>query len=111
MTVKELSDALGYRVLCAPSMDREILGGVACDLLSRAMSHMKAGDAWITVISHVNVVAIATLTDPACIIFSDGIEPEAEVLDRAREHGVNLLSASKDTFSVCAEISAICNLE
>ncbi len=46
---------------------REILSGYSCDLLSWVMAHGKAGMAWITVQTHMNVVAVATLMDMAAI--------------------------------------------
>lgn len=104
MTVKELAKKMNYRVLCMPNEEREITGGYAGDLLSWVMGRMQADCAWITIMSNVNIVAVASLADPACIILSENVEPDQDTLNRAVQQGVNLLSSSKDTFSVCAEI-------
>ena len=56
--------------------------------------------------SNVNVVAVAALTDPACIILSEGVSPEEGVLERARLQGVNMLRTSNTTFEVCADVKA-----
>lgn len=104
MTVKELSESFGYRVLCMPDESREVKGGYAGDLLSWVMGRLNAGNVWVTIMSNVNIVAVATLGDPSCIILSEGVVPEQEVIDRAQTYGINLLTTEKTTFAVCAEI-------
>ena len=90
-----------------PDPDREVTGGYAGDLLSWVMGRASSGDAWITIMSNTNIVAVATLADPACIILSEGVEPDEGTLDRAEAQGVNLLSSEKDTFALSAEISRL----
>ena len=107
MTVKQMAEALSLDVVCMPDGDREVTGGYAGDLLSWVMGRANAGDAWITIMSNVNVVAVATLADPACIILSEGVEPEAGVTNKAQSVGVNVLSSNKDTFALCAEVAAL----
>lgn len=105
MTVKELCEKYGYTPLCMPDPDRDITGGYAGDLLSWVMGRADAGDVWVTIMSNVNIIAVASLADPACIILSENVSPDEGVIERAQAQGVNLLKSSKDTFSVCAEIS------
>ena len=88
-----------------PDPDRDITGGYAGDLLSWVMGRADAGDVWVTIMSNVNIIAVASLADPACIILSENVSPDEGVIERAQAQGVNLLKSSKDTFSVCAEIS------
>ena len=107
MTVKQLAENFGYRVLCMPDEDREVVGGYAGDLLSWVMGRLEANNAWVTIMSNVNIVAVATLADPSCIILSEGVTLEEDVLNRARQQGVNVLSTDKTTFSVCADISTL----
>ena len=107
MTVKQMAEALSLDVVCMPDGDREVTGGYAGDLLSWVMGRANEGDAWITIMSNVNVVAVATLADPACIILSEGVEPEAGVTNKAQSVGVNVLSSKKDTFALCAEVAAL----
>lgn len=107
MTVEKMAEALGLRAFCLPEADREVSGGYAGDLLSWVMGRARAGDAWVTIMSNVNIVAVATLADPACIILSEGVEPDADALSKAEAMGVNLLGSKRDTFSLCAEISAL----
>ena len=107
MTVKELAEKFGYRVLCAPDADREVTGGYAGDLLSCVMGRLEADHAWVTIMSNVNIVAVASLTDPACVILSESVDPDADVLSRAEQQGVNLLATERTTFEVCADIVSV----
>ena len=107
MTVKQLSVALGLDVICMPNPDREVKGGYAGDLLSWVMGRANAGNAWITIMSNVNIVAVAMLADPSCIILSEGVLPDEGVLAKAESADVNILGSKKDTFALCAEISSL----
>ena len=107
MTVKEMSDALGLKAVCMPDPDRIVEGGYAGDLLSWVMGRASSGDAWVTIMSNVNIVAVATLADPSCIILSEGVLPDADALEKAQSIGVNILSDSRSTFALCAEIAAL----
>ena len=107
LTVKELCEKNGYETLCMPDPDREVTGGYAGDLLSWVMGRANEGDAWVTIMSNVNIIAVASLADPSCIILSENVSPDEGVLARAEAQGVNLLKSPKDTFSVCAEIAVL----
>ncbi len=107
MTVKELAKSLNLEILCMPDEAREIRGGYAGDLLSWVMGKLDADAAWVTIMSNINIVAVATLADPACIILSEGVAPDEGVLARAEQQGINLLSTKKSTYSVCAELASL----
>lgn len=106
MTVKELCEKCCLESLCLPSPEREVTGGYAGDLLSWVMGRAESGDAWITIMSNLNIVAVASLADPSCIILSEGVSPDEGVLQRAENQGVNILRSNKDTFALAAQISA-----
>lgn len=107
MTVNELSNMPDFSAVFIADGDREISGGYAGDLLSWVMGRASEGDAWVTIMSNVNIVAVSTLADPACIVLSEGVQPDAQTLKRATEQGVNILSTSLDTFDACARIAAL----
>ena len=107
MTVNNMAEILGLDIICMPDGDREVTGGYAGDLLSWVMGRAKSGDAWVTIMSNVNIVAVATLADPACIILSEGVAPDADVLAKAQSVGVNILGSKKDTFALCADIAGL----
>ena len=54
-------------------VEREVTGTYCCDLLSIAMSRAPEGCAWVTVMGNINTLAVAALTDAACIILAEGV--------------------------------------
>ena len=107
MTVGELAKQPDFAAVNLPCTDREILGGYAGDLLSWVMGRASEGDAWVTIMSNVNIVAVSTLADPACIVLSEGVQPDEETLVRAKQQGINILSTTLDTFDACVRIAAL----
>lgn len=94
-------------MICMPDPDKEVTGGYAGDLLSWVMGRAESGDAWVTIMSNLNIIAVASLADPACIILSENVDPDEGVKERAEQQLVNILKSDKDTFSVSAEIAAL----
>ena len=82
-------------------VDRDVSGIYACDLLSWVMSHAERGNAWITVHTHVNIVAVALLTEVSCIIVPEGIPVEESTVKRAESEGVTILSTELSTYEIC----------
>ena len=107
MTVGELAKQPDFAAVNLPCADREILGGYAGDLLSWVMGRASEGDAWVTIMSNVNIVAVSTLADPACIVLSEGVLPDDDTLVRAKEQGINILTTSLDTFDACVRIASV----
>lgn len=105
MTVRELSEILDCTIVNMPDPEREVTGGYCGDLLSWVMGRANSGDAWITIMSNVNVIAVAVLADPACVVLAEGVELDAAASDKAIREGVNVLSSSIDSFALCARIS------
>lgn len=101
MKVKEMAKALNMEALTDAGMDNEVTGVYACDLLSRVMSGCQEGDAWITVQTHLNVIAVAELDDAACIIVPEGIVTPADTLEKAEETGIAIVSSELGTYELC----------
>lgn len=105
MTVKELIKEDFINVITpSVSFDRCISGCIACDLLSHAMSHAESGNAWITVLGHINVVAVAQRRDIACVILADGALLSDDAEKAANKHGICVLSSKKSTCELAAVI-------
>lgn len=104
MTVQELAAALGLEVLAGEDLDRQVTGGYAADLLSDVMAHAGAGSLWITLQTHANVAAVASLKELAGVVIANGRRPEADLLERAREHKVNLLASTLPPFEIAGRL-------
>ena len=64
MTVKELAEKYSFEALTLPQPDRIVSGGYTGDLLSWVMGRAESDNAWITIMTNVNIVAVAVgLTD------------------------------------------------
>jgi predicted transcriptional regulator len=101
MNVKELTEKLKFTVLAgSEGMDNEIVGGYSSDLLSDVMGHADAGLIWITLQTHKNVMAIASLKELAAVVLVNGFTPEADMLEKANEEGIPVLSTPLSAFEV-----------
>ena len=106
MLVKEVAEKLGLKILAAGT-DQEVTGGYVSDLLSDVIANAEEGCLWITVQRHLNVLAVAQLKKLAGIIVSSGIEPEAAVLERAKQEGIFVLSAQADSFNTAGRLYSL----
>ncbi len=98
MTVKALSDALSLTVFTLPDPDRAVSGGYSGDLLSWVMGRAGENHAWLTIMSNQNVAAVALMADLACVILTEGVTPDEDLLRRAGEQMINLLGTASPTF-------------
>lgn len=82
----------------------EVTDGCVCDLLSWVMARGEEGMAWITVQTHLNVVAVACLHDFACVIIPENIEVPQVTIDKAIEEGLLIYSSSLSAFQICCKL-------
>ncbi|HML68880.1 MAG TPA: DRTGG domain-containing protein [Clostridia bacterium] len=105
MTVLGLKETLNLTAFALPQEERQVRGGYAGDLLSWVMGKAEADDAWLTIMSNANIVAVALLTDVSCIILCEGVMPDAGVISLAAEKQINLLGSEDSVFALAAQIS------
>lgn len=105
MILQEIINELGLEILTGQNaLNREISGGYASDLLSDVMANSQAGNIWVTLQIHLNIIAVATLKELAAIIIVQSREPEKQAIDRAIKEDVCLLSTSMHTFEVVGKL-------
>ena len=107
MTVAELIQKLNLAPFAVSDGERKITGGYAGDLLSWVMGRANEGDAWVTIMSNPNIVAVATLADVSCVILAEGVVPDAGVVEIALAKGVNLLGGGESAFALCGRIAKL----
>lgn len=98
MTVKELCAACQLNEICMPAPEREVQGAYVGDLLSWVMGRAFEDNVWITIMSNINVIAVASLSDVSCIILAEGVTLEEEIKATAQQKGVNVLCSDKPAF-------------
>ena len=92
MTVNDLIKTAKFTPVTLGDGEREINGVYIGDLLSWVMGRAEADNVWITIMSNVNVLAVASLSDVACVVLAEDVTMETEVIKTAEEKGINVLS-------------------
>lgn len=105
MTVRELSLLDNFNVLCCPEPEREINGVYIGDLLSWVMGKAQSDNLWLTIMSNVNVIAVASLTDVACVVLTEGVTLSEDVLDTAKQKNINVISTKMTSFETAVYLS------
>ena len=106
MTVSDLIALTGAKNLTeGADTSREIKCGYVCDLLSWVMAHGEEGMAWVTVQTHLNVIAVAALAEMACVVLPEGITMEADVLAKAADEDMIVLTTPLTAYEVCGRLA------
>jgi hypothetical protein len=108
MKVHEVVESLGLRVLAgADHLDQDVEGGYVADLLSCVMAGADAGNLWITLQTHSNIVAVASLLGISGVIVAEGANVPAETMEKAEQQQVILLSSSEPVYETVAQLVAL----
>jgi len=111
MNLCTMADTLGLTTLVAPrDSEREVTGGYASDLLSCVIAGAHAGNIWVTLQTHSNIIAIASLLDLAGIIVTETPDVghiNQATIEKATEEGVALYTSPFDTYSIVAKLATV----
>ena len=102
MNLQQIIENLDLTVLTEPRDFASVqpAGGYTSDLLSCVMAGAKGGYLWVTLQSHLNIVAVAALLEVAAIIITENAQPDPATIAKANEQGVILLSTQKTTYEI-----------
>lgn len=100
MTVKVLCEKTGLTPISLPDGEREIEGVYCGDLLSWVMGKAQSGNAWITIMQNINVVAVASLSDVSCVILAEKVQLDEDAQKAANDKGINILSSEKSAYEI-----------
>lgn len=99
MKIQELIDKTRFTVINAGSdTGRNISKPYCCDLLSIAMSSAPADGIWFTVMANLNTLAVAALTDTACVVLCQNTALDENALKKARTEGITVLATELPVF-------------
>jgi serine kinase of HPr protein (carbohydrate metabolism regulator) len=108
MKVKELADKLGLKVFSGEKgLENDVTGGYTCDLLSDVMGHSNQGDVWVTLQTHKNIMAIASLKDLAAIVLVKGLSPESDTMQKSNEENIPILGTELQAFEITGKIYSL----
>jgi len=108
LTVKELCEKCSFTpVVLGKNQDNEVSGAYACDLLSWVIGRAEENAALVTVMTNVNVVAVAAMADLSCIVLTEGVKLDDNALEKAKQNEIPVLSSDKTTYETCLILSKV----
>lgn len=108
MTVQELIDRKMFQEInTGDDTQREITKPFCCDLLSVAMGRAPAGCAWVTVMGNLNTLAVASLTDAACVILAEGAVLDEAAVKKASLQGITVLRTQEPVFETALAVKEL----
>ncbi len=98
--VKELSlEVKSYE----EGLQKDVTGGYVSDLLSDVMANGKEGNIWITLQTHLNILAVASLKGIAGIIIVNKRQPTEETLQKAETEKITVLTTPLPAFEAAGK--------
>jgi len=105
MLLKTIINELGLEVKTdSGSITNEVTGAYVSDLLSDVIANSEAGNIWITLQLHPNIIAVATLKELAGIILVNNRQPEQETLKKAQEEQIPLMTTELSAFQLAGKL-------
>jgi len=105
MRLGELAKEAGLEMITAfEDADPEVAGAYTGDLLSDVIAHTSKGYVWITVQTHVNIVAVATLKELAAIIVTGSIPVDNQTVEKANMEHVNIYRTKVNSFQISGRL-------
>ena len=105
MTLREMAAALELTIVSdTAALDEPLAGGYVSDLLSHVMGQAKAGQVWVTMQGHQNVVAVASLVGLGAVIVTSGVMPEELTVTKAIDQEVALCMTNLSTYEVAGRL-------
>lgn len=105
----KVSDLLqsGFTAITMPDGDREIDGVYIGDLLSWVMGRASQDNAWITIMSNINVIAVATLADTSCVILAEDVDLPEDIRTQAEIKDVNVLKSPLPIYETAVKLKEL----
>ena len=105
MNVAELCKKTGWDIKAGNGAE-EITSAYVCDLLSWVMAHGQHGTAWVTVQTHENVLAVASLHGFSCVIIPEGIELSESFIKTADEKSITVVTVPCSSYGAAAALNS-----
>jgi serine kinase of HPr protein (carbohydrate metabolism regulator) len=110
MKVKDIISALGLKVYSGKEgLENEIIGGYTSDLLSDVMGNADEGKIWITLQTHKNTIAVASLKELSAIILVKGFKPEEDTALQSEEEKIPILGSKEEAFELSGKLYQLLN--
>ena len=107
MNCLEFAEKLQLTPLREKEGNIEIEGVYIGDLLSIVMSKAKKNYVWITIQTHINIVAVAELIELACIIVVEDMDVDNDTIEKAKELGIPVFKTSESAYQMACRMSEL----
>ena len=104
MKLNEIIRKLNLVVRVDNNLSQEVTSGYSSDLLSDVIAYAQDGDLWITLQTHQNIIAVASMKNLAGIILVNNREPEDETMAKAREENIPLMVSDLPSFELIGRL-------
>lgn len=105
MKVSQLKEKFGFSLLTDEKFsDREIDGCYVGDLLSWVMGKAQADNVWLTIMNNINIVAVASLVDVACIVLCEDVKIDETVLQKANSQNIIIFSSKLTAYEIAVKL-------
>jgi len=104
LKISEVAAALGAEICQSEFDDIEVTGAYTSDLLSDVMAHAKDGGALITIQSHKNTVAVASLVNISVIIICNSRPLPDDMLEAAKDEGIAIIRTKDNQFNISGKL-------
>ena len=100
MTIRQMVSILDAQVLRgADKLDKEVFSACCSDLMSDVLAFVNEKTVLLTGLTNPHVIRTAEMLDLRCLIFARGKVPQEDVLDRADELGLVVMTTKRTMFT------------
>lgn len=107
MILKEVIEKLNLEIINKGNLELEVSKGIVSDLLSYVMGYAKEGDLWITIQTHMNVIAVASLCKVSAVIISSNLEIGEDVINKAIEENLTILRSPYSSYELVGKLYSL----
>ena len=107
MKLNDIISRFGLKVYSPPGDgELEIKHGYTSDMLSDVIANAGRDYVWVTMQTHINIIAVAALKDLAAIVLVRGHAPEPATIEVAKTKGVCVLGTNLSAFDITGQLYA-----
>lgn len=107
MNILNFAEQLKLNPLFESKKDINIEGVYIGDLLSIVMRKAKQNYVWVTIQTHINIIAVAELLDLSCIIVVEDMEVEQETINKAKELDIPVFKTGESAYEIACRLNSM----
>lgn len=107
MKLSVIAEKIEAEFVCCETVEKDVTWCYCSDLLSDVMANAEKDSVWITLQTHPNIIAVASLIGLSAIIISRGANPDQETIDKAVKENIPVLKTKLPTFEAAGIIYSL----